>query len=338
MKEFSALEDKIADAISKGLKLEIHQQKDYLKNIFLKLIAKRTFGIWEDVLDPELIKNSSDHKINYLITRYNKIYHTNFISHLQIMISMNDAFKLAGIHYVLLKGSALRISSYKFGFMRFTRDIDVLIKEKDLNRAYEVLKRLGFKYTDRYCNDSASGSLGYARHLPKLKNINNIVIEIHHRISDPKTQSICKLSQKMLLEYDVIKFNNIEFNIPRKEHIFAHLINHELTQKKENNLILLASDLKNLLKCNMQSDKLMASLEDLKIDMGLIININLRDIDIPLIKKYKTGSSLSLYKRLKFLNHQISYEYQIPIKNIKFSTYLNHFKIKVLRKLRFKYH
>ena len=66
--------------------------------------------------------------------------------------------------------------------------------------------------------------------------------------------------------------------------------------------------------------------------------INLKKIDVALIKKYTKKNSSSIFQKLKFLNHQISYEYQMPIKNIKLSTYLNHFKIKVLRKLRFKYH
>ena len=116
--------------------------------------------------------------------------------------------------------------------MRFTRDIDILIKEKDLDRAYQTMKKLGFRYLDKNCNDSALGSLRYARHLPKLKNKNNIIIEIHHRITDPKTQLECNLSQKMLSEYDEVKFGNKRFNIP-KEHFFAHLLNHELTQKRK---------------------------------------------------------------------------------------------------------
>ena len=29
-----------------------------------------------------------------------------------------------------LKGSALRVSSYEFGYKRFTRDIDIMVKER----------------------------------------------------------------------------------------------------------------------------------------------------------------------------------------------------------------
>lgn len=339
MKEYSSLEEKIADALSRGEKLAInYHSHELVKKIFSKLIIKRAFGVWEDILDAEFIKYQSNSEINHLISKYSKIYHANFIHHIETMILISNEFKLAGIHLILLKGSALRIGSYDFGYMRFTRDIDILIKDKDLHRAYQVMKLLGFKYSDENCNDSTLGSLSYAKHLPKLKNKNNIIVEIHHRISDPKTQSRCNLSKKMLAEYDVVKFANSELNIPKKEHIFSHLLNHELTQKKENNLILLAGDLKSLLKNDIRKNILMAAFEDLNIDKNLMNKINLKNIDVALIKKYTKKNSSSIFQKLKFLNHQISYEYQMPIKNIKISTYLNHLKIKIKEKLWLKYH
>lgn len=334
MKEYSTLDEQIAVALFKEEKLDINNYSDgSIKKIFSKLISKRAFGIWEDLIDPEFIINQPNTEINHLIIKYNRIYHSNFIRHLEAIILISNELNSAGIHFILLKGSALRIGSYKFGYMRFTRDIDILIKEKDLNRAYQIMKKLGFRYLDKNCNDSALGSLGYARHLPKLKNKNNIIIEIHHRITDPKTQLKCNLSQKMLSEYDEVKFGNKEFNIPKKEHFFAHLLNHELTQKKENNLILLMSDLKNLLDSDINKNSLAAAFEDLKIDINLLNKIDPKKIDIKLIKKYSVKKSLSIFKRLKFLKHQISYEYQIPLKNIKFSSYMHHFKIKIKEKI-----
>ena len=58
MKEYSTLDEQIADALSKGEKLDINNYSDgSIKKIFSKLISKRAFGIWEDLIDAKFIKN-----------------------------------------------------------------------------------------------------------------------------------------------------------------------------------------------------------------------------------------------------------------------------------------
>ena len=78
----------------------------------------------------------------------------------------------------------------------------------------------------------------------------------------------------MLSEYDEVKFGNKDLTF-QKKNIFLHiLLNHELTQKKENNLILLMSDLKNLLDGDINKNSLAAAFQDLEIDINLLNKID----------------------------------------------------------------
>ena len=70
--------------------------------------------------------------------------------------------------------------------------------------------------------------------------------------------------------------------------------------KKENNLILLMSDLKNLLDGDINKNSLAAAFQDLEIDINLLNKIDPKEIDIKLIKKYSVKKSLSIFKRMKF--------------------------------------
>lgn len=62
------------------------------------------------------------------------------------------AFAEAQIHYVPLKGAILR-KFYPVDSMRTSCDIDILIHEKDLDRAVEELKKNGFRCGERHYHD-----------------------------------------------------------------------------------------------------------------------------------------------------------------------------------------
>lgn len=235
--------------------------------------------------------------------------------------------------YVFLKGSALRISSYKFGFKRFTRDIDILVSAKDIHKAYVYMKELGFRYLDRNCSDSTSGSMSYARHIPKMVNSQGIIIELHHRISDPKEFLECKFSEALLADYDVINFSGNRFKIPKKEHMYAHLLHHELSQKKENNIILLISDLKNLSCENIKYREISKFLNDLDVASDFIRQFDPLEIRLGIIADHSKSKHLSLINQVKFLKRRISYIFQIPIEKVYFLTYLSFIKIKIIEKL-----
>ena len=238
MKEYNEIEALIADTLHKGKLLELNNDsEDFIRIILKTLINKRVFGIWDSILDPIQVQNNVSHETYSLIENHLSLYHKNFVDHLDSMISINNELRSTGIEYVFLKGSALRVSSYEFGYKRFTRDIDILVKEKNLHKAYESMKKLGYLYADAECSDSTDGSLDYARHIPKMINSRGIIIEIHHRISDPKNSSKCKLSRRIMDERVEIDYFNHKFNIPNKEHMFAHLLHHELTQKKKKYII-----------------------------------------------------------------------------------------------------
>lgn len=337
MKEHN-LEEIIASALLNNILIDINNHDvKYLKKIISELVKKRVFGIWRDIFNTENIDKFLDFEIDSILKKYNAIYHKNFIDHLESLVSIVNQLDQADIKYTLLKGSALRLSSYEFGYKRYTRDIDILVEENRLSKIYACLKKLDFKYADVHCNDSVSGSLNFARHIPPMINKKGIIIEVHHRVTDPKSHSICPLSKKMLCEFDQINYSNKTFNIPKKEHMCAHLLHHELTQKKENNLILLISDLKNIVTKDMDINLFLNSLRDLKINEDLINKINLFSIDINLINKYSHKNILSFTDKIKFFNHRVSYAFQIPLEKLSWITYIKFMMLKIRQKLLYKF-
>lgn len=73
-----------------------------------------------------------------------------------------------GIDYILLKGAVLR-ELYIEPFYRTSCDIDVLIKEKDLNKATDCLRKADFKFEDGTSYDRM------------FKSPSNVAIELHYK-------------------------------------------------------------------------------------------------------------------------------------------------------------
>ena len=76
------------------------------------------------------------------------------------MLVKNDLNNIAqnlsnkGIEHVFLKGTALNADGIYPSGLRFTRDIDLLVQLDQLGDAYDVLKRLGFRYLNPKTQDS----------------------------------------------------------------------------------------------------------------------------------------------------------------------------------------
>ena len=96
-----------------------------------------------------------------------------YISNLKKLINQRELLKISKlfneneIEYVFLKGSAINFLCDDY--VRYARDLDVLVKKKSLKKAYKLLKNIGYRYLDPLVSDNAN-FINNKHHLPVLSN------------------------------------------------------------------------------------------------------------------------------------------------------------------------
>lgn len=154
------------------------------------------------------------------------------------MLVTNDLNNIAhnlngkGIEHVFLKGTALNADGIYPCGIRYSRDIDLLVRSDLLNEAYDALKVNGFRYLNPKTQDSTKYH-HYGHHLPAMINENNTKLELHWRVTDLCEFKNCPLTEEMLGNRRVSSVNSNIF-CPKIEMMIAHLIYHSFEQHRLN--------------------------------------------------------------------------------------------------------
>ena len=121
--------------------------------------------------------------------------HNNYLKKILLMryeiLKISNLFDKNNIEYVVLKGMAMEIK--EIDSSREFRDIDILINQKDLKRAYALLRSSGYFYYNKQSNDCAK-YLRDMHHLPPMVNNMGVIVELHHRITLPTIFKSCPLT------------------------------------------------------------------------------------------------------------------------------------------------
>ncbi len=89
----------------------------------------------------------SEKFVNSIVT---SLYKTERMKYDLSVIS--NVFEANGISYILLKGSVIR-NYYPNDYLRTSADIDILIREEDVNRAVSLLSEVSFTFRERTYHD-----------------------------------------------------------------------------------------------------------------------------------------------------------------------------------------
>ncbi|WP_179343772.1 nucleotidyltransferase family protein [Winogradskyella ursingii] len=126
------------------------------------------------------------------------------------------------IDHVFLKGTALLVSGYyKDIAERMVGDIDILIAEHQINKAFDLVVENGYK--------PIASTLGTdffdSKHLPRLTTTNNIsALELHLKLFT--TYKSEHLQPKDILEH---KFSDGRLYLPCNRHLILHnIFNHQI--------------------------------------------------------------------------------------------------------------
>ncbi len=120
------------------------------------------------------------------------------------LIRIHQLFTENGIDYISLKGPTLSQQIYGDYTVRRSKDLDILIKEENINKVYEIFKKEGFKARSRNSNLkrlSDKDQVFYSE--------NGIMIELHYRL----------FNNKFLLPYSDKLLSKPDYSIINKQKI-----------------------------------------------------------------------------------------------------------------------
>lgn len=265
-------------------------------------------------LKEKLVKLSNNYLKKILLMKYETL-------------KIGNMFDKNNIEYVVLKGMAMELK--EIDAHRQFRDLDILIKQKDLKKAYKLLRGSGYAYF----NSSANDSIKYIRdmhHLPPMVNDARIIVELHCRITKASIYESCPLTEHAFSEREIYDGIGVPSDRVMLAHILYHgILHHEL---KFGPYFLL--DVKNILLKNSDTNKSINNLlkkmglsdvyEEVKLILGKCNNK--KNLDSMLLNEFHSlfnGKDLfstkaddqnnkkSLSRLIKYIKYN-SYYYQLP--------------------------
>ena len=109
------------------------------------------------------------------------------------------------IDYRLLKGAYINTHNKKLSGFRPIKDIDILIRLKDIQTVLDIAFHHGYKFEDEGLNkDNLKFNFDYRYDLPNLINSSGQIIELHVRFSDVYDYDVCPFV-KLAFEKKILK-------------------------------------------------------------------------------------------------------------------------------------
>ena len=142
-----------------------------------------------------------------------------------------EIFNNGGIEHILLKGAHLMSSVYENSTCRLMCDLDILVREKDADEAYELLINNGYVSSVK---EYKKLKKGFKQHFPMLIGKNRLPIEMHTAISSNSSVSIENIWQRS----ELINVGNLETRVMCPEDLIMHIAFHKFFDDRSSNGLL----------------------------------------------------------------------------------------------------
>ena len=142
----------------------------------------------------------------------------------QALTELVELLKSNNIASVALKGAYLSIFAYPDIALRPMRDLDLLVPEQQVIYAYDLLIAKGYKRL--HGSGGPESALETAHHLPALVSSTGIVVELHHRITQPAKYETCLITQNIWSRSMVKKIGKVNVQFASPEDLLIHLCEH----------------------------------------------------------------------------------------------------------------
>lgn len=281
-------------------------REDEFSNIFIRPLHNDKFplskidqNIYDEVIDlsdrfilPSQILNNLIYEKGISNPLIDGLIKQTQVANLKKLINRKEMLKIAklfnenSINYVFMKGAAINLLNSDY--VRYSRDLDILVRKQSLSKAYELLKKIGYVYHNRLVSDSSKFT-NQIHHLPVLSNEEGGLVELHHRVTKKSIYNECPLTDLMLKQPLTISKNNVEIKITNINHTIAHLTYHAFTHHEFDLGPVYLYDIKNLLSLPKDNGGLTNLLNKmgLKGDYEEVIKFIDREIMIDSFKIYK---------------------------------------------------
>jgi len=175
----------------------------------------------------------------------------------QTLAELVELLKSSNIASVALKGAYLSIFAYPDIVLRPMRDLDLLIPEQQVIDAYELLIAKGYK--------RLHGSGG-----PESA----LVVELHHRITQPDKYKTCLITQNMWSRAIVKKVGKVGVQFSSPEDLLVHLCEHASIHHLFNIGPLILSDINYLVNTHeLDWGYILQAAEEYRLKKALLITL-----------------------------------------------------------------
>lgn len=280
----------------KSLNREIFN--NHLKNLNYIERKKLITGICNNKFSSIYLKYIFSEKIDVLFTKSELSILKNHANRFQIqnleivkeVLHIDRIFKENNLSPVYLKGVAL-MKEYEDISLRPSNDIDILFKEKEVFKAYEILKNNGYMEF-RNIQLSKSELVKFSKekhHLPELCRKTRIMIELHHRVTSVQDFEKCPLSQKIFNEKVSFDFYGTRIFKPSLNDLITHLILHYSIQNFFNNSLRIFFDIHQIKKnYNIDWEGVIQSHKNNKLKKAILLTLEILNRDLKLVKDFES--------------------------------------------------
>tara|TARA_B100000963_G_C22599707_1_gene659641 strand:+ start:883 stop:1716 length:834 start_codon:yes stop_codon:yes gene_type:complete len=149
---------------------------------------------------------------------------------LSALNNIKNSFKKNNIQFLVLKGPALSLLGLYELRERQYRDLDIYVKDKNLIEAFQIFQNIGFSYMNKKSENIAKFKQD-KHHLPRLINDQGVIVELHYRITSPRTFKRCPLTYNFF-ENTIVKEG---YEIPSIKNLMLHCLYHGVVEDKKTN-------------------------------------------------------------------------------------------------------
>ena len=152
------------------------------------------------------------------------------------------------------------------------RDLDLLIPEHQVINAYDLLITKGYKRL--HGTGGPESALETAHHLPALVSPTGLVVELHHRITQPAKYKICLITQNIWSRVIVKKVGKADVQFASPEDLLIHLCEHASIHHLFNIGPLILSDINYLVNTHeLDWGYILQATEEYQLTRALLITL-----------------------------------------------------------------
>ncbi len=203
---------------------------------------------------------------------------------------INEIFLSKGLSPIYLKGIAI-LKEYSDISLRPLADVDILFQKSEIFKAYQALYENNLIDRQRTQNLKKNDLEFFYKnsHHVSILTKNNILIELHHRVTAPRDFLHCPLTSDFLKTNESINFYGSKLNIPSLENIIINQLVHFSIQSRFNKLLRTLNDL-NRIQMNyidyIDWGKIISKYNDQKIKKGLCLSLEIINSNGILIRDF----------------------------------------------------